>query len=408
MLKLLRQTNFALFWTSGLVSAAGDWVLFTALPFFVYHLTGSPLATGAMFVAQTLPSLLWGPVGGVYADRWNRQQVMIVADILRGIVLLPLLLVRSAESVWIVYVVGFLEVSITQFAAPAETAILPTLVPETDLAAANSLNAMNDNLARLAGPALGGAAMATYGLPTVVMLDVASYVVSALLIAFLKPPVQAAALREHATIWGDWLAAMALVARRRPLAVLFGVTATAVVAEGVLTVLLVPFVKDLLGGGAADFGWLMTARGVGGIAGGLLVGMMASVLRPEKMLSAGLAGCGAILLAMVYFRSLWAGLALLVLVGIPGTAFIIGAQTLLQTNAPDEFRGRISGSFGTTLALASLAGMALGSTLGAPAGVAAMFSAAGFIYLVSAVTAWIGFRRQWNGAPKQEARVPRP
>ncbi len=391
MLHLLRRRNFALFWTSGLVSYVGDWVLLTALPFYVYELTGWAVATGAMFIVQTLPPLLLGSVAGVYADRWNRKHIMVIADVTRGAVLLPLLLVRSAESVWLVYVVGFVEACISQFAAPAEAALLPTLVEEKDLVPANSLNAMNDNLARLAGPALGGLLMTKTGLPLVVLADMASYFISALLIVFLQPPSQPSKESQSASVWAEWVAGLKLLTNNRPLTLLFAVTAAAVVAEGILSVLLVPFVKVLLGGAAQELGWLMTARGAGGILGGLLVGHWATGVSPGRLLPAGLAGCGAVILGMVSFRSLPAGLVLLAVVGFPAMAFLIGAQTLLQLNTPDAFRGRVSGCFGTTLALASLAGMGLGSALGDTAGVAAMFGAAGIIYLLVAVAAWSGF-----------------
>src|SRR5713101_2598217 len=100
MLSVLRQRNFGLLWFGQLISIIGDWVLFVALPFYVYDMTGSALATGTMFAAQLLPSLLLGSLAGVFVDRWNRKRVMIGADVLRGCVLLLLLVVRSPEQLW--------------------------------------------------------------------------------------------------------------------------------------------------------------------------------------------------------------------------------------------------------------------------------------------------------------------
>src|SRR5919199_6400095 len=112
MLQVLRQRNFLLLWTAGLISMAGDWVLLTALPIYVYTLTRSPLATSIMFVSELLPSLLLGSVAGVFVDRWPRKRIMLVSNILLAIPLLPLLLVRSADLVWIVYIVGFVQSTI--------------------------------------------------------------------------------------------------------------------------------------------------------------------------------------------------------------------------------------------------------------------------------------------------------
>src|SRR5258708_33871695 len=80
MLAILRQRNFALLWLGGLISFVGDWVLFIALPVFVYDLTGSALATGGMFIAQTLPPFLFGSVAGGFLDRLDRRWAMIVAN----------------------------------------------------------------------------------------------------------------------------------------------------------------------------------------------------------------------------------------------------------------------------------------------------------------------------------------
>ncbi|HJZ49194.1 MAG TPA: MFS transporter, partial [Roseiflexaceae bacterium] len=133
MLAVLRQRNFALLWTGGLISLLGDWLLFIALPFYIYDLTGSALATGAMFIAETLPILLFGSLGGVFADRWDRKRTMIVADLLRAVLLLLLLAVRSPDWLWAIYLVVFVQSSIGQFFNPAKGALIPQLVDEQQL-----------------------------------------------------------------------------------------------------------------------------------------------------------------------------------------------------------------------------------------------------------------------------------
>src|SRR5438067_2188537 len=106
MLAILRQRNFALLWSASLISKIGDMVLLIALPFYVYDLTGSTLASGGMLIAETLPRVLIGSFAGVFVDRWDRRRTMVVADLARAAVLLPLLLVGSIETLWIVYAVG--------------------------------------------------------------------------------------------------------------------------------------------------------------------------------------------------------------------------------------------------------------------------------------------------------------
>src|SRR5262245_4780212 len=123
MLALLRRRSFALVWAGGLVSLAGDWALITGVPLVVYQMTGSTLAVGMTLMANSLPRLACGSMAGVFVDRWDRRRTMMVADVLLGLALLPLLLVRSAEWLWLVAAVLLVEGALAQFYRPAESAL---------------------------------------------------------------------------------------------------------------------------------------------------------------------------------------------------------------------------------------------------------------------------------------------
>jgi hypothetical protein len=106
-LALLRRPDFRLLWTAGLVSRTGDWILVVGLPYFVFRLTGSTLATGTMFIAGRAPRIVLGSIAGVFVvDRWDRRRTMALANVAMALGLLLLLLVDSAERLWIVYVVA--------------------------------------------------------------------------------------------------------------------------------------------------------------------------------------------------------------------------------------------------------------------------------------------------------------
>ncbi|MDP9372881.1 MAG: MFS transporter, partial [Chloroflexota bacterium] len=192
MLAVLRQRNFALVWVAGLISLTGDWLLFVAVPVAVYQLTGSTAATAAAVAARVLPRLALGSVAGVFVDRWDRRRTMLVANLLLGLCLLPLLLVRSAEWLWLLYLVSFAQSTLAQFLGPAENALLPCLVAEADLVPANALNGLNDNLARLVGPPLGGLIVAGWGLTGAALLDAASFFAASGLVALVATDGRAA------------------------------------------------------------------------------------------------------------------------------------------------------------------------------------------------------------------------
>jgi predicted MFS family arabinose efflux permease len=111
---------------------------------------------------------------------------MIAADLLQALILLPLLIVTSADLLWLLYLVRAGSGTLSLLFSPAESAFLPRLVGEERLVTANALNSLNDNLGRLVGPAAGGLLYATGGLPGVLLVDSLTFIVSALLIFAIR------------------------------------------------------------------------------------------------------------------------------------------------------------------------------------------------------------------------------
>src|SRR3954454_894352 len=100
---LARQRDYRLGLSAGLISLTGDWLLRTGLAFQIYVLTGSTLASGGLLLASFAPTVLLGSLAGVFVDRWDQRKTMIVTNLLNVAVLLPLLAVRGADTIWIVY-----------------------------------------------------------------------------------------------------------------------------------------------------------------------------------------------------------------------------------------------------------------------------------------------------------------
>ena len=261
MLAVLRRRDFSLLWFGGMLSVIGDYFLYIALPFFVYERTGSVLATGAMFAAETLPRLLLGSVAGVFVDRWERKKTMVISDLSRALILLPLLAVAAGGPLVLVYAVAFVEASVSMFFLPAKSATIPNLVAERDLTAANSLDSLSEEVPSLVGPLLGAALLGIVGLSGLILLDVGTYLASALLISLIGAPASApdeepdlkaeVAVSAWTNALKEWLGGLRLIGRDRSIAVLFAVISVATVGEGAVTVLLMIFFRDVLGSGAA-------------------------------------------------------------------------------------------------------------------------------------------------------------
>ena len=413
MLATLRHKNFALLWSAGLISLTGDWLLLIALPIYVYTLTHSTALTSVTFIVEALPSVLLGSVAGVFVDRWDRQRTMVAANLAQAAGLLPLLAVRSTDQLWLIYTVSVVEAILALFFVPAEQSLLPTLVDEERLVAANALSALNGNLARLAGAPLGGLVAGLLGLGGAVVLDAASFLLSSVLILTISTTgtetgaAAPSARVEHAAgadgsavsawtgLWREWTAGLSLVRRGRTVSALFLVMAVQAVAQGLFLVLFIVFVERALRNGPAAIGLLRGVQAIGGLLGGLTVAALG-----RRLPMASLVGLGAILFGLIDL-AIWNAptlapayalpltVALFILVGLPGASMISGATTLLQESVADAYRGRVFGAFATTGALAQLMGMAAAGLLGDRLGVVPVLNSQAGLYLLAGVLALV-------------------
>lgn len=372
MLALFRHRNFALLWVGQFVSSIGDWVLIVALPFYTYQLTGSILQTGGMFIVETLPRILLGSFAGVFVDRWNRRWTMIVSDILRAGFLLLLLFVHSSSLVWLIYLVACIQAIVSQFFNPAYSALTPTLVDEQQLTSANALEALSDALNRFIGPPLGGALLGLIGLTSVVLVDSVSFLFSAFMVLLIILPSQqqqedgapVTSTKAWRKVWHEWLEGLRVVKEGRVVMAIFVTMGIVMVAQGVINVSLVVFVQKILHGGASIYGLLITTQGIGTLLGTFLVAYASKVMRPAFLAASTLWIAASALFIFISFPSIPIGIITISFLGIFAIIFFISVQTWLQKSVADSYRGRVFGSFSTTLAVATLIGLSLASALG--------------------------------------------
>ncbi len=396
VLSLLGLRSFVLVWLGGLVSLAGDWVLIVGLPLVVYEMTHSTLATSTMFMAGTLPRLPLGSVAGVFVDRWDRRRTLVVTNMLMGLGLLPLLAVRSAEDLWLVYAVQLGEACIAEFQRPALGALLPRLVDQDKLVAANALSSLGSESTRLVGPALGALVVAVFGLAGVVVVDAASFVLAGALVALVtgiprsahSVASSAATLAQRCLgVWRDWREGLRVVRSDRVLRVLLAFCAVTGLGEGVIMTLFVPFATTVVRGGQGAYGALLSAQAVGGLVGGLLLGRFGRGFAPRVLLGTTAVVFGLLDLLLFYAPLFVTGigvpLALIMLVGIPAAGMGVSRSTLLQTAATDQYRGRVLGAVSATVAVAGLAGMALAGLLGDRLGIVPLLTVQGVGYVAA-------------------------
>ena len=401
MLATLRQRNFALLWFGGMISLIGDRAMLVALEFYVYQQTGSTLRMAALFTAYYLPMVLLGSVAGVFVDRWDRRRIMVVTNILQACVTLLLLLVREGESLWFVYFVAFVQTSASMFFGPAESAIVPNLVEQEYLVPANALGNLNNTIARLAGPPIGGVLLGLFGLQFVVLIDSVSFLIAAVLLALMSVSSKPTAAQVGATdatieavsspvkLWREWREGLRQIKQERLLVALFVVNGVISFGGSMIDPLYVPFVRDVLHGGPSALGWLSTTGALGGLLAGVVVGQWGSKVQPWRLTAFGTVATGLLMLVMYNQTSLPIVMALTFAMFVPVVGGSVGSQTLLQTGVADNFRGRVYGALGTTIAVIGLVSLWLSGVLGEILGIVPMLNVAGGVTLLAGLLAFV-------------------
>ena len=251
-----------------------------------------------MTAAELAPAIVLTSVAGVFADRWNRKRMLVIAALSQAVAVLVLLLVRDDGMLWLVYVVAVAQSSISAFSMPAEAALLPTLVPREEFVQANAMNALNNRLGRLSGVPLGAALLGWFGLDAVVLVDAATFLVAAALVAPIVVPAPAEPADQDesvaevaheaesalASFWREWREGLHVVRDDRTIAVLFLVFGLMTFGGTMIDPLFVPWIRDVLEEGVGVVAALSMTHSLAGIVGSLLVGRYGARLAPRQLI----------------------------------------------------------------------------------------------------------------------------
>ena len=385
--QLLTQRDFRNLWLGQLVSQVGDGVTAMTVMIAINTVTGSSSAVAAAMLSVTLPQLLFGLVAGVYADRWDRKRIMIVSDMLRGLLALSFLMVKTADDVWIFYVVGFLQASIGTLFVPAKSALIPAIVPPSLLTAANSLSMVTQMLTMMVGSVLAGVLVGMFGGPQLAFcFDALTFFVSAAFVARVAAPhlpTLEASSSRLAAVWNELLQGLVFLKQHRSLAGAMLVFAAAMLGMGAVNVLFIPFLTQQLHVPVQALGSVSVAQVSGIILGSALAPAVARRLRESSVILLGVT-LGGILVASV---GLAQNLAM-VLVCMFATGVLIGpvqavASTMFQTRVPNEMLGRVSSVMGTSLTLSTVVSMGLSGFLAHALGMRQVFFLAGGIIILA-------------------------
>jgi MFS family permease len=344
--RVLRYRDFRLIWSAEVLSQTGTQIQRVAVAWQVFELTGDPVHLGLLGLVRFVPLFLFGLVGGVVADRYDRRQTLILSQVaLMGVAgaFTGLTATGGITLAWI-YGLTALSALFSAISAPTRHALIPTLVPTASIPAAMSMGVLAFQGAGMAGPAIGGVLVASAGIAS-------SYAVDAVTFGFVA--MSALMLRSRperaAPVISGRAAAMEGLRFLRESPVLLGTMSLDFLASffGASATLMPIFASDVLGGGPQTLGWLLTAPAAGAVAGATIMASRRPLTRPGVGILAAIVVFGLSITAFALSRNLWLSLAFLAVSGAADSVSVSQRHTLRNLLTPDRLRGRVAAAHST-------------------------------------------------------------
>ena len=393
----MRSTNASLgsgfrsLFAGSLISNTGDGIRLAALPLLAAQVTSSPLLISSVTAAQFLPWVTVAPAGGVFVDRWNRRRTILITQAWRGVVMacLALLVLADVVAIWQLCVVAFLITAGEILVDPSIVALVPTIVDDEHLDTANGRIASVEIVTNdVAGGPIGAAAFGVAPwLPF--LIDGVSYLGSVVPFSRLprtvsrdEPPAARSKVSDEAREGFRWL-------RRHP--VLGPLTAATVLyyfgaSAGIS--LLVVMVTDELGSSATGFGTVLAVGAVAAFVGSLTGSRLARAIGPRAILSAMTLVQGAAMIAMSMVTSVWGGLVVWFVHGLPAGARIPVARSMQQRLTPNHLLGRVNVSSRVFTRGVLVVGAVMSGSIATAVGVRWSFAIGGVIEVLAAGATW--------------------
>jgi len=383
----MRYRNFRLYFWGQLISVVGVWMQTTAQQWLVYRITGSQASLGMVTFINFLPVLLFSLFMGVVTDQFPRRKLLVFTQtwfMLLAIILAALTWLGVVQY-WHILLLSFLLGFGNALDMPARQAFVVEMVDgnKADVMNAVSINSALFNVARIVGPAIGGAVVAAVGEAPAFAINGISYLAVILALLLMRLPTSTTQSSQVNPIERMKAGFRYIFAERDILGLVVMVAAVSMVGFGALT--LVPvFAKDILKIGVDGFGQLLSAQGVGALIGAFLLIFFGDRIHKGKLLifSRLLLGPGIIGLALS--RVTWVSMVLMGVLGYSLITQFVLTNTLIQMIVPDELRGRVLSTYTWALGgfypLGSLIIGFLGDQIGAPE--AALISGVGALILI--------------------------
>lgn len=368
---IFKNSRFLILWSGQIFSQLADkiyLVLTIAIIATQFQLSDQPISqwVSPVMIAFTIPAVLFGSLAGVYVDRWQKKAILVVSNLLRGILVLalpPLLFVSQGKTLFqavplgfgLMLVITFLVSTFTQFFAPAEQAVIPLIVKDKDLLAANSLYTTTMMALLIVGFAIGEPLLgiadnlaSQVGLPNSIGKEIlvgGAYAIAGIILLWLQTGEKSKkSNKKQPHVWQDIQDGISYLGQNKlvrnaliQLVILFSIFAA-------LAVLAVSMADQIPQIEAEEFGILLAAAGVGMGASAGILGSKGQSINRDRLSLVGSMGVAASLVGLsLATQNLWLALAMTALTGAFAALVGVPMQTTIQSQTPVEMRGKVFG-----------------------------------------------------------------
>jgi len=391
MLKALRNPDFARLFLANFISEIGTQIYRIAIPVWAYSYTGSAIVAAAVLAAQFAAKLLITPLLSPLADIYDRKKLLVASESLSAlaVALLPLFFMSSPTG-WVL--VAFLIGSMQSLGKPAINAVIPDLVSDADLEAANSLIMLPQRSLEMVFLGLAGVLVAYLGAKTAFWIDAVSFLLSALVLAGMRPlPAHGSGRGSY---WGMVVDGVDYILRTPATRYVIGVLAPVAMFGAVdATVPPVMATQYFAGGdsklGSMLYGFMEAGFAAGAVLGLLIAPIVSSSTSRRLAFLGGIALFGVVEVLIGASRWFYLILLLLGILGVANQIFLVPARSMLQSGIEPGYMGRTMSAWGAIMSGSALVGMMLGGFLAQYLGPFTAFLIGGVGVLIMAAIGWM-------------------
>lgn len=356
----LSSRSFLIYLAGSTVSLHGLWIYRVALGWLAWQLSGSELWVGIVAFTQFAPAVVFGPLFGVLADRFDRRRASLLINSMSTMNMLLLSVLTSLGNVDIVVlsIISLMQGTLDGAHTPVRMTIVPNLVSRDQLQSAIASTSISFNLSRFVGPAIAGIIIASFGVGAAFAVNAVSYLalVAAVLIVQLKPRADKSV--PPSDVWSELLDGIRYVSRHGSIgALLITVAVASIFGRGALEMMPV-FADAVYQGGSAALAILTSAMGAGAIVTGLLLARGMTWLS-VRVIRTGVFVAGILVALLGVNNVFWVAVPIVAALGVILSFCGVGSQILIQGMVDDEVRGRVTSLWG----MIAFGGTAIGSLI---------------------------------------------